>query len=50
VQLYTAFALHGPALLARLKRELLAALREQGFASVADAVGTDVTGGTGASV
>jgi dihydroorotate dehydrogenase len=48
VQLYTAFALHGPALLARLKRELLAALREQGFASVADAVGVDVTGGAGA--
>jgi dihydroorotate dehydrogenase len=39
VQLYTAFALDGPALLARLKRELLLALREQGFASVAEAVG-----------
>ncbi len=40
VQLYTAFAYAGPALIPRIKRELLAALREQGFASVADAVGT----------
>jgi dihydroorotate dehydrogenase len=48
VQLYTAFALHGPALLARLKRELLAALQEQGFATVADAVGADIATGSGA--
>jgi dihydroorotate dehydrogenase len=41
VQLYTAFAYAGPALIPRLKRELLGALRVQGFASVADAVGTD---------
>lgn len=40
VQLYTAFAYDGPALIPRLKRELLAALRAQGFATVADAVGT----------
>ena len=40
VQLYTAFAYEGPALLPRLKRELLAAMREQGFATVTDAIGT----------
>ncbi len=42
VQLYTAFAYQGPALIPRLKRELLAALDEQGFATVADAVGADL--------
>lgn len=42
VQLYTAFAYEGPALIPRLKRELLAALDEQGFATVADAVGADL--------
>jgi dihydroorotate dehydrogenase len=40
VQLYTAFAYQGPALLPRLKRELLEALRRAGFATVAEAVGT----------
>ena len=40
VQLYTAFAYDGPALLPRLKRELLAAMRDQGFATIADAIGT----------
>jgi dihydroorotate dehydrogenase len=40
VQLYTSFAYHGPALLPRLKAELLAALRAEGHARVADAVGT----------
>jgi len=40
VQLYTSFAYHGPALLPRLKAELLAALRQQGFATLADAIGT----------
>ena len=40
VQLYTAFAVEGPALLARLKRELAAALRREGFANAAEAVGT----------
>jgi dihydroorotate dehydrogenase len=44
VQLYTGFALHGPALIPRLKRELLAALDHGGFATVADAVGADVKG------
>jgi dihydroorotate dehydrogenase len=41
VQLYTAFAYHGPALIPRLKAELAAALRQDGFASVAEAVGVD---------
>jgi dihydroorotate dehydrogenase len=41
VQLYTAFSYGGPALIPRLKRELAAALRAQGFRSVMDAVGVD---------
>ena len=40
VQLYTAFAYEGPPLLFRLKRELLEAMAREGFATVADAVGT----------
>jgi dihydroorotate dehydrogenase len=40
VQLYSAFAYQGPALIPRLKAELLACLRAQGYASAADAVGT----------
>jgi dihydroorotate dehydrogenase len=40
VQLYTAFAYHGPTLIPRLKAELASALREAGFARVEDAVGT----------
>jgi len=41
VQLYTAFSLAGPGLVPRLKRELSAALRQQGFSNVQDAVGVD---------
>ena len=41
VQLYTAFAYAGPALIPRLKREFAAALRARGFASIQDAVGKD---------
>ena len=41
VQLYTAFSYAGPALVPRLKRELSAALRQQGFARVQDAIGVD---------
>jgi dihydroorotate dehydrogenase len=41
VQLYTGFALAGPALIPRIKAELAAALRGAGFASVQQAVGTD---------
>jgi dihydroorotate dehydrogenase len=40
VQLYTAFAYEGPALIGRIKRELLAALREAGFTRVTEAIGT----------
>jgi dihydroorotate dehydrogenase len=40
VQLYTSFAYHGPALIPRLKTELLAALRDARLATVQDAVGT----------
>ena len=40
VQLYTAFAYEGPALVPRIKAELAAALRAGGFASVQAAVGT----------
>lgn len=39
VQLYAAFAVHGPALIPRLKAELLNALRHDGFPSVSAAVG-----------
>ena len=40
VQLYTSFAYEGPALLSRLKRELLVAMRAEGFDSIAQARGT----------
>jgi dihydroorotate dehydrogenase len=41
VQLYTAFAYEGPALIPRLKSELAAALRADGIARIADAIGVD---------
>jgi len=41
VQLYTALVFEGPALVGRIKRELAALLRRDGFASVAAAVGAD---------
>ncbi len=40
VQLYAAFAVHGPALLPRMKAELATCLRREGFRSAAEAVGT----------
>lgn len=40
VQLYTAFAYSGPALVGRLKAELLEAMRREGFRTVGEAVGT----------
>lgn len=43
VQVYTAFAYEGPALLSRLKREVLAILREQGVESLSDLKGADLT-------
>ena len=41
VQLYTSFAYEGPALLGRMKAELVTALRHDGFATIAEAVGVD---------
>jgi dihydroorotate dehydrogenase len=43
VQLYTALVFAGPGLLQRIKSGLADLLRRDGFASVADAVGADVT-------
>jgi dihydroorotate dehydrogenase len=40
VQLYTALAFHGPGLVARIKRELLACLERDGFATLRAAIGT----------
>ena len=40
VQLYSALALHGPSLIARIKTELVTALKAEGVSSVAEAVGT----------
>jgi dihydroorotate dehydrogenase len=39
VQLYTAFALQGPAVIPRLKQELIAAMRLAGYRNLADAAG-----------
>jgi dihydroorotate dehydrogenase len=39
VQLYTALVFHGPGLAARIKSELLACLKRDGFATVSEAVG-----------
>jgi dihydroorotate dehydrogenase len=44
VQLYTALALSGPSLVARIKCELLECLDRDGFANVAAAVGADLRG------
>jgi len=41
VQLYSALVFEGPALLGRIKRDLAALLKRDGFTSVADAVGAD---------
>ncbi|MBR0654914.1 quinone-dependent dihydroorotate dehydrogenase [Plastoroseomonas arctica] len=42
VQLYSAFAYDGPALIPRLKRELSEALSREGFGNVTDAIGVEV--------
>ena len=42
VQLYTALVYQGPGLIARLKKDLLACLARDGFASAADAIGADI--------
>ena len=44
VQLYTAFAYEGPALVPRIKQELAVCLQRDGFTNVADAVGADHPG------
>ncbi|HLY06064.1 MAG TPA: quinone-dependent dihydroorotate dehydrogenase [Rhizomicrobium sp.] len=41
VQLYTAMALNGPVLLAKIKKDLLSCLGRDGFATIADAIGAD---------
>ena len=41
VQLYTALVFHGPALIPAIKRDLADCLKQDGFASVAQAVGAD---------
>jgi dihydroorotate dehydrogenase len=50
VQLYTALIFAGPALVGQIKTGLAELLRRDGFASVADAVGTDTTVGTQVSL
>jgi dihydroorotate dehydrogenase len=40
VQLYSALVYGGPGLVSRIKRDLAARLRAEGFASVTDAIGT----------
>jgi dihydroorotate dehydrogenase len=40
VQLYTALIYHGPGLVRRIKRDLAALLRRDGFVTIADAVGS----------
>ena len=42
VQIYTSFVYEGPALIGRLKREVLTILREQGVETIADLKGTDL--------
>jgi dihydroorotate dehydrogenase len=49
VQLYTGFAYHGPALIPRLKSELVAGLRARGFSRTTDAVGCDAQNLSGCS-
>lgn len=44
VQIYTAFAWHGPPIVARIKRELEELLKENGYGNVAEAVGKGVKG------
>ena len=41
VQLYTALVFQGSALVGRIKRELAASLKQDGFANVSEAIATD---------
>ncbi|XP_070985240.1 dihydroorotate dehydrogenase (quinone), mitochondrial-like [Oncorhynchus clarkii lewisi] len=47
VQLYTSLTYHGPPVITKIKRELEQLLKEQGFASISDAVGADHRGAEG---
>ncbi|XP_038825688.1 dihydroorotate dehydrogenase (quinone), mitochondrial-like [Salvelinus namaycush] len=47
VQLYTSLTYHGPPIVIKIKRELEQLLKEQGFASISDAVGADHRGAEG---
>ncbi|XP_045073019.1 dihydroorotate dehydrogenase (quinone), mitochondrial [Coregonus clupeaformis] len=47
VQLYTALTYQGPPVVTKIKRELEQLLKEQGFASISDAVGADHRGADG---
>ena len=42
VQLYSALTYSGPGLVARIKRDLLAHLKRDGFSSIVDAIGADL--------
>jgi dihydroorotate dehydrogenase len=44
VQLYSALALKGPGLVAHVRHDLAALLARDGYARVAEATGTDVSG------
>jgi dihydroorotate dehydrogenase len=41
VQLYSALVFHGPGLVARIKKDLAARLRADGFIAVSEAVGVN---------
>jgi dihydroorotate dehydrogenase len=43
VQIYTAYIYRGPALPARIAREMLEEARKEGFATIAEAIGADVS-------
>jgi dihydroorotate dehydrogenase len=43
VQIYTAYIYEGPALPVRIAREMLAAARKEGFATIAEAIGADAS-------
>ncbi|XP_076012397.1 dihydroorotate dehydrogenase (quinone), mitochondrial [Genypterus blacodes] len=50
VQLYTALTYQGPPVVTKIKRELEQLLKDQGFSSVAEAVGADHRGADGSSL
>ena len=44
VELYTALSFEGPRLVGRIKRDLLALLERDGFATISQAIGADIPG------